>query len=162
MPNYDYFNQIKDELLILNLNSISRVFDILNIYKNYSVGFDNINLSESYEKIRKVNLLNLSSLRELLNYINYLEDTSSVFSVDDLFEMVDNLYLAYKSQDKFVLDIINYILIEEDIITEKHEVTSKLNDYLESDSNSYDFVMVINKKIKKKIKKERRDNLEQD
>ena len=162
MPNYDYFNQIKDELLILNLNSISRVFDILNIYKNYSVGFDNINLSESYEKIRKVNLLNLSSLRELLNYINYLEDTSSVFSVDDLFEMVDNLYLAYKSQDKFVLDIINYILIEEDIITEKHEVTSKLNDYLESDSNSYDFVMVINKKIKRKIKKERRDNLEQD
>ncbi len=162
MPNYDYFNQIKDELLILNLNSISRVFDILNIYKNYSVGFDNINLSESYEKIRKVNLLNLSSLRELLNYINYLEDTSSVFSVDDLLEMVDNLYLAYKSQDKFVLDIINYILIEEGIITEKHEVTSKLNDYLESDSNSYDFVMVINKKIKRKIKKERRDNLEQD
>lgn len=160
MPNFDLFNKIKDELIILNLSSISRVIDIMDIYMNYPVGFDNINLSESFEKLRKVNELNLSSLRELLNYINYLENTSSVFSLEDLLEMVENLSLAYKSQDKFVLDIINYILVEEDVITEEHEIIDKLNNYLESDSNSYDFVMVTNKRIKRKIKKERSDNLE--
>lgn len=160
MPNDDWFNKIKDKLLILNLMSISRVVDIMDLYMNYSDGFLDINLAESFEKLRRINELNTSSLREILNYINYLEETSKIFSKEDLLTMVENLSFAYKSQDKFVLDTINYILIEESIITNQDEITDKLNDYIESNSNSYDLVTVTNKRILRKIKKERSDNLE--
>ena len=160
MPNNDWFNKIKEELIILNLNSISRVIDIMDIYMNYPIGFSNINLAESFEKLKTINELNLESLRELIDYINYLEDTSNMFSKEELINMLEVLELAYKSQDKFALDTINYILVEERIITNQEEVTDKLKDYHDSNIYGYDLVTITNKKIKRKIKKERRDNLE--
>lgn len=160
MPNNDWFNKIKEELIILNLNSISRVIDIMDIYMNYPIGFSNINLAESFEKLKTINELNLESLRELIDYINYLEDTSNMFSKEELINMLEVLELAYKSQDKFALDTINYILVEERIITNQEEVTDKLNEYQDSNIYGYDLVTITNKKIKRKTKKERRDNLE--
>lgn len=160
MPNNDWFNKIKEKLIILNLNSISRVIDIMDIYMNYPIGFSNINLAESFEKLKTINELNLESLRELIDYINYLEDTSNIFSKEELINMLEVLELAYKSQDKFALDTINYILVEERIITNQEEVTDKLKDYQDSNIYGYDLVTITNKKIKRKIKKERRDNLE--
>lgn len=160
MPNNDWFNKIKEKLIILNLNSISRVIDIMDIYMNYPIGFSNINLAESFEKLKTINELNLESLKELIDYINYLEDTSNMFSKEELINMLEVLELAYKSQDKFALDTINYILVEERIITNQEEVTDKLKDYQDSNIYGYDLVTITNKKIKRKIKKERRDNLE--
>ena len=160
MPNDDFINKIKDKLFILNLINISRIYDVIDIYMNYSVGFLDINLAERFEKLRKINELNKNSLKELLNYIIYIEDTQKTYSKEDLLNMVESLSYSYKSQDKFVLDTFNYILIDESIITDDQEITDKLNDYIESNSNSYDLVMVTNKKIKRKIKKERSDNLE--
>jgi len=160
MPNNDWFNKIKEKLIILNLNSVSRVVDIMDIYMNYPTGFTNINLAESFDKLRVINKLNLEALREVLNYINHLEETSKEFSKEELINMVEVLELAYKSQDKFALDTINYILIEEEVITDKEEVSDKSKEYQNSNIYGYDLVCVTNKKIKRKIKKERRDNLE--
>ena len=83
-----------------------------------------------------------------------------MFSKVELINMLEVLELAYKSQDKFALDTINYILVEERIITNQEEVTDKLKDYQDSNIYGYDLVTITNKKIKRKIKKERRDNLE--
>ena len=161
MPNKkDWFTDIKESLIILNLNSISKVIDILNIFTNYPIGFNDINLAESYEKLKVVNELNTDSLKELLSYINYLEESSHIFSKEELLNMVEMLHLAYKLQDKFVLDIINYILIEEEVITNDLEVEEDLNDYQDSNTYGYDYVKEANKKILRKIKQERRDNLE--
>ena len=161
MPNTnDWFDKLKEDLVILNINTISRVLDILDVFMNYQHGFDNINLAESYEKLITINSLNIDSLKEVLSYIDYLEDTSAIFSKEELLDIVEVLELAYKGQDKFVLDTINYILIEEEVITDQDEISDKLKEYQDSNMYGYDLVKVTNKKIKRKIKKERRDNLE--
>jgi len=161
MPNKnDWFTEIKKSLIILNLNTISRALDILDVFTNYPNGFENINLAESFEKLKVVNNLNTKSLKALIEYINYLEISSSEFSKEELLNMVEILELAYKSQDKFVLDIINYILIDEDVITNDCEVKENINNYRDSNIYGYSYVKESNKKIIRTIKQERRDNLE--
>ena len=160
MPNNDWFDEIKNKLILLNLNSITRTLNILDIFMEYPLGFSNINLAESFEKLKTINRLNNDTLKEILNYINFLEEASILFSKEELFNMIEVLELAYKGQDKFLLDTINYILIEEHVITDEDEISDKLEAYSDSNIFGYDLICVTNKKIKRKIKKERRDNLE--
>lgn len=158
----DWFTKLKERLVVLDLESISRNQDILDVYENYPEGFDDIILFESFVKLRKVNKLNLSSLRNLLSYVDYLEKSSKPFSKEDLLDMVKMLEVAYEAQDKFVIDIMHYILVEEGIITDKNQIADVLIEYEDSKSNSKKLIAKTKKEIKKYIKNERRDDLEQD
>lgn len=160
MPNFDWFIELKERLVILDLESISRNQDILNVYENYPEGFDDIVLFKSFGKLRKINKLNLSSLRNLLCYVTFLEESSKSFNKEDLLDMVEMLEGAYKVQDKFVIDIMHYILVEEGIITDKNQIADILIDYEDSKSNCKKIIAKTKKEIKKFIKTERSDNLE--
>ena len=157
--NNDWFTKLKERLVVLNLESISRCQDILDIYENYPDGFDDIVLSESFDKLKKINKLNLSSLKNLLGYVKFLENSSKVFNKEDLLDMVEMLEVAYLTQDKFVVDIIHYILIEEGVITDKNQIADILIEYEDSKSNSKKLIAKTKKEIKKYIKKEGRDDL---
>lgn len=158
----DWFTDLKEKLVVLDLESVSRNQDILDLYENYPEGFDDIVLTGSYMKLRKINKLNLSSLKNLLGYVDYLEKSSAPFNKEDLLDMVKMLETAYKAQDKFVIDILHYILVNEDIITDKNQIADILIDYEDSKTNGTKLISKTKKEIKKYIKQERRDDLEQD
>ena len=160
MPNCDWFTELKEKLVVLDLESISRNQDILDVYENYPEGFDDIVLFKSFGNLRKINKLNLSSLRNLLCYVTFLEKSSKPFNKEDLLDMVEMLEVAYFAQDKFVIDIMHYILVEEGIITDKNQIADILIEYEDSKSNSKKLIAKTKKEIKKYIKRERRDDLE--
>ncbi len=156
----DWFTNAKERLVVLDVESIPRNQNILDIYEKYPEGFDDIVLFDSYGKLRKINSLNLSSLRSLLEYANYLEVSSKDFSREDLLDMVQMLEIAYKAQDKFVISILHYISVDIGLITDKNQIADILIEFEDSKSNGKKLISKTKKEIKKYIKKERRDNLE--
>ena len=74
--------------------------------------------------------------------------------------MVERLEIAFQEQDKYVLSIIRYILVKQGAVAEKEKIDTYLEEYRESSIYGYDIVEITNKKILRKIKKERSNDFE--
>ena len=156
----DWFRKLKEDIALLDFQTTSHNNDLIQLLYNYAWGFDEVNLSESYNQIINIGLSNNDTLTSIISFINDIETRKILFSKEELIDMIEMLKINYSLQDDYFINIINYILVYERIITGVDEIEEVIGAYKDSYENSYDIVKVNNKRIKRMIKNERGDNRE--
>ena len=156
MKNVNLFENFKQELVLIYFLNFYQAVNIHELVYNYPWIVNDINLSESLDKTVTIFKINYSNFNNVLNFVNDIENESRVFSFEDLTDIFNSLKDNIENFDLLYQSMIDYILVNEQLIIDQDEMKERLNNYYQNDNNCLSMVKLNNKELNRIIEEERR------
>lgn len=159
MQRKDYFTELKEEMVRYNFYFLSLRETVVIMLETNRWIVEDINLYESFCFLQEMIETTYQELTELVGDINTLEHTMQIFNISDLFDQFDYIKENIHLESMYITNMVDYMEIIHDSSIEGEEITERCNQYSQKDY-TYLNKMKLNNDGLKKLKKERRDNLE--
>ena len=155
--NIDWYNKLKFEIINTSFFLKRLEKEAVFILQTNSWILEDINLFESFTKLKEMLFKSNNDLTEFVERIKFLDTKSVLFNESDLIDEFDYIKENIHLESGFLTNIINYMIIV--INPNINEITERLEEYLETDIICYNQMKINNENLKK-LRKERRDYFE--
>lgn len=159
MQKKDYFTELKEEMVRYSFHFLSLRETVVIMLETNRWIVEDINLYESFCHLQEMIEITYQEFAELVEEINALEHNMQIFNISDLLEQFDYIKENIHLESMYITNMVDYMKIIINPSIQADEIGERCSQYDEND-DMYLNQMKLNNDGLKKLKKERRDNLE--